>query len=69
SNSGAEPYTHKGEEAGIVLQGELELQIGDQVFLLKSGDSFGFPSAIPHRYGNPGDVETIVIWAVTPPTY
>jgi len=69
SNSGAEAYSHKGEEAGIVVQGELELQIGDKLFLLKAGDSFGFPSNLSHRYANSGEIEAIVIWAVTPPSY
>ena len=69
SSSGPEAYHHQGEEAGVVLQGQLELQIGDQTFLLKAGDSFGFPSTTPHRYSNPGSVETIVIWAITPPSY
>ncbi len=69
SSSGPETYTHRGEEAGVVLEGELELQIGDDVFLLMAGDSFGFPSTTPHRYANTGTVETVVIWAITPPSY
>ncbi|MEM1430625.1 MAG: XRE family transcriptional regulator [Pseudomonadota bacterium] len=69
SSSGEETYSHKGEEAGVVLQGQFELQIGDRTFLLNAGDSFGFPSTTPHRYRNPGTSETIVIWAVTPPSY
>lgn len=69
SSSGAEPYTHSGEEAGIVMQGVLELWVGDRKFVLKDGDSFSFASTLPHRYSNPGEVETIVIWAITPPSY
>ena len=38
-------------------------------FLLEAGDSFGFPSSLPHRYRNPGPEETEVIWAITPPSY
>ncbi|MFP3498900.1 Cro/Cl family transcriptional regulator, partial [Pseudomonas sp. SIMBA_059] len=22
-----------------------------------------------HRYGNPGDVDAVVIWVITPPTF
>jgi len=69
ASSGSEPYTHKGEEAGLVISGELELWIGDEHFLLRAGDSFSFSSMTPHRYRNPGDHETIVIWAITPPSY
>ncbi len=69
SSSGAEPYTHTGEEAGIVMQGVLELWVSDRKFVLKDGDSFSFASTLPHRYSNPGEVETVVIWAITPPSY
>ena len=56
-------------EAGVVVSGSLELWIGERRFLLSEGDSFGFPSSVPHRYTNPGPSEAIVIWAVTPPSY
>jgi transcriptional regulator with XRE-family HTH domain len=69
SSSGRQAYYHDGEEAGVVLSGNLELILGDEVYLLEAGDSFGFASRTPHRYGNPGKTETIVVWAITPPTY
>ena len=69
SSSGDEPYTHNGEEGGFVIRGALELWIDGKSFRLEAGDSFGFPSSLPHRYCNPGDVETEVIWAMTPPSY
>lgn len=69
TSSGTKAYTHRGEEAGIILEGRMELFIGEQRFVLESGDSFGFPSTIPHRYRNVGDGEAVVIWAITPPTY
>jgi transcriptional regulator with XRE-family HTH domain len=64
-----EPYNHVGEEAGLVLSGTLEMWIGDECFILNEGDSFAFPSTTPHRYRNPGEVEAVVIWAITPPSY
>ncbi|RIK85150.1 MAG: Cro/Cl family transcriptional regulator [Hyphomicrobiales bacterium] len=69
SSSGAQPYTHDGEEAGVVLSGTLELVIGDTAYTLSAGDSFGFRSSTPHRYRNDGDTDAIVLWAITPPTY
>lgn len=67
---GAEdPYEHQGEEAGLILSGSLEMWIGDECFMLNEGDSFTFPSTTPHRYRNPGDTETVVVWAITPPSY
>jgi transcriptional regulator with XRE-family HTH domain len=69
SESGSDTYVHQGEEAGIVVSGELRLWIGDKEVLLKAGDSFAFESDTPHRYDNPSSEETIVIWAITPPSY
>lgn len=69
SESGKETYTHQGEEAGIVISGELHLWIGERLVVLGEGDSFAFPSDTPHRYANNSDRECIVIWAITPPSY
>jgi len=69
SSSGDSPYTHDGEEAGYVVSGRLELWIDGAATTLAAGDSFSFPSSSPHRYRNPGRTETVVIWAMTPPTY
>ncbi len=68
SNTG-EPYTHRGEEGGMVLQGKLRITVGERSFDLDQGDSFTFLSTEPHRYENISDGETIVIYAVTPPSY
>jgi quercetin dioxygenase-like cupin family protein len=69
ASSGASPYTHDGEEAGVVIRGKLELWVDGKIFLLKAGDSFGFPSTLRHRYRNPDTEEAEVIWAITPPSY
>jgi transcriptional regulator with XRE-family HTH domain len=69
ASSGDAPYTHTGEEAGVVVRGTLELWVDGKHFVLKAGDSFGFPSSLPHRYRNPGSEETEVVWAITPPSY
>lgn len=69
ASSGDSPYAHEGEEAGVVLAGQLELWIDGASATLAAGDSFSFPSSSPHRYRNPGRVVAVVIWAMTPPTY
>lgn len=61
--------THAGEEVGYILEGELELTIEDETFYLKPGDSFYFRSELRHRYYNPGDLTTRVLWVNTPPTF
>ncbi len=64
-----EGYSHKGDEAGVVIEGELELWVGERYFHLQAEDSFSFASSIPHRWRNPGDVTTRVVWVITPPSY
>ena len=64
-----EPYSHEGEECGVVINGRLQIQIDGIEYFLNEGDSFSFPSALKHRYLNPGDEETRVIWCTSPPTY
>ena len=61
--------THKGEEVGYVLKGTFELNVADEIFLLNPGDSFFFPSEMPHGYRNPGKTETWVLWVNTPRTF
>jgi quercetin dioxygenase-like cupin family protein/DNA-binding XRE family transcriptional regulator len=60
---------HKGEEVGYVIEGQLELTISDEVHLLNVGDSFYFPSDLPHAYRNPGRTPMRAIWINTPPTF
>ena len=43
------PSTHDGEEFVYVLEGELEIQLQDEHFLLQPGDSIYYDSSVPHR--------------------
>jgi transcriptional regulator with XRE-family HTH domain len=61
--------THAGEEVGYVIEGQLELTVGDQTFLLAEDDSFFFRSELPHGYRNPGPGRTRVIFINTPPSF
>jgi DNA-binding transcriptional MerR regulator/quercetin dioxygenase-like cupin family protein len=64
-----EPYTHEGEEFIYVLRGDLEITVDGEEYQLKPGDSFYFESATPHRWKNPGQKETLLLWVNTPPTF
>ena len=68
-SSGPQSYSHGGEEGGYVLEGVLELWIDERRHLLESGDSFLFPSARAHRFSNPGNAPTKVVWVLTPALY
>src|SRR5262245_4013132 len=51
-------HTHTREdEAYHVLSGELEVVVGDQVFLLRTGDTLLAPRDIPHPLRNSGGTE------------
>jgi mannose-6-phosphate isomerase-like protein (cupin superfamily) len=62
-------YSHIGEEFGLVLKGELEIELDGTSYLVKENESFYYNSAQPHSWTNPGDVETIVVWVISPPTF
>jgi transcriptional regulator with XRE-family HTH domain len=60
---------HQGEEVGYVLEGEFELTVDGRTYLLRQGDSFFFPSKLPHGYRNPGTRPARVVWVNTPSTF
>ena len=63
------PLGHPGEEAAIVLEGRLDVWIGDEHHVLHAGDSISFNSGVPHRVANPSDVKTVIVSAITPPHF
>jgi len=62
-------YAHVGEEFGIVLKGQLEIDLDGVVHLVKENESFYYRSSQPHNWTNPGSGETIVVWVISPPTF
>jgi transcriptional regulator with XRE-family HTH domain len=63
ASTGDELYTHDGEEAGLVLEGEMTLAVDTERWTVSAGDSFRFASRRPHRFGNPSrDKTTVVLW-------
>ncbi len=43
------PYSHDGEEFIFVLEGRVEVQLGDYTDALEPGDSIYYDSTVPHR--------------------
>ena len=41
-------HSHPHEQAGIVLQGELEMTIGDETRRVKPGDAYVIPPGVEH---------------------
>lgn len=54
-------YRHEGEEFLYVLQGKVDVSVGENEYKLSKGKSLHFNSAIPHMLRNPGDVKTELI--------
>jgi transcriptional regulator with XRE-family HTH domain len=62
ASTGDELYTHKGEEAGLVMSGTMLLSVEKEHWTLQEGDSFRFLSSRPHRFANGRDGVTQVLW-------
>lgn len=64
-----EPYTHGGEEYGIIIRGKVEVWIEGSTYLLRKGDSIYFRATAPHFVSNAGRDTAVTIWAISPPAY
>ncbi len=69
ADTGGDMLSHRGEEGGVVISGQIELTVGGQARVLVSGDAFYFESALPHRFRNVGSEVCEIITASTPPTF
>lgn len=64
ASSGKKMSHHTGREFGLVLEGELQLELGFESYTLKAGDSVIFDSTTPHRLTNIGQTPMYAIWVV-----
>ncbi|HLU07035.1 MAG TPA: cupin domain-containing protein [Woeseiaceae bacterium] len=69
ADTGQSMLSHEAEEGGIVLQGRLEVTVGNQVRTLSPGDAYRFNSRLSHRFRNTGSEDCIVVSACTPPSF
>jgi len=60
-------YQHEGEEFVYVLQGDIEVTVGDHVNNLKTGESLHFNSGIQHHMRNVGKKEAELMVVVYNP--
>lgn len=61
--------THPGSECGLILSGELTVEINESTYILKEGDSITFNSFDPHIMRNDSDKICTGIWANVPPWF
>ncbi|HYZ63977.1 MAG TPA: cupin domain-containing protein [Acetobacteraceae bacterium] len=62
------PFSHEGEEVGLVLEGTLELIVAGERHVLSEGSSFFFGSEHEHSYRAAAG-PCRVVWINTPPTF
>ena len=68
--TGDEAYAHESdEECVIVLEGELDLWLGETRYHLEAGDTITHSSRLPHWNRNNGTTTTRVLFVITPPSY
>jgi transcriptional regulator with XRE-family HTH domain len=63
------PLPHQGEECTFVLEGKMEIQIGDEFFILEKGDTIYYIASIPHKITSIGEEDLVVISAITPSNF
>ena len=69
ARSGEEPVSRMAEQSGFVLEGQLELHIGQRRFTLRPGDSFRIERGELFTALNPGSVTSVSLWVIAPPRY
>ena len=71
AGAGDELYSLPGEmEFVYVLEGSLELRVGDETHVLHEGDAITYPLAKPHTWRNASDTDSLrVLWVSVPNPY
>jgi transcriptional regulator with XRE-family HTH domain/quercetin dioxygenase-like cupin family protein len=62
--SGTHRSHHEGREFGLILEGELIVELGFEVYILRSGDSIIFDSTTTHRLTNQNTKPLRALWVV-----
>lgn len=61
-SSGEFATHHKGAEVGVVVSGELRVEIGSDVYTLSTGDAIEYRSSRSHRISNLGSTRATAVW-------
>jgi len=69
TDTGDAMLSHDGEEGGVIIQGQVEITVGDRVKVLGPGEAYYFESRTPHRFRNVGNDVAIIVSANTPATF
>lgn len=69
ADTGTEMLENDAEEGGYILEGKIELTVGNEVFILSKGDSYYFDNNKPHRFRNPFKKVCKIISSTTPANF
>ena len=67
STPDGQPVVHPGYEYGYIIEGELEITVGDETFVIGANQSVGFDCTIPHVFHNPGKIPMKGVWLIHGP--
>jgi mannose-6-phosphate isomerase-like protein (cupin superfamily) len=69
-SSGSKPEGHKqSDQVLLVLEGEVEGQIGDDTISMKKGDVVVIPAGTKHKFTNRSSAEAVTFNTYSPPEY
>ena len=68
ASSGESPLRHAGEELIHMLSGRLDVDVGDQKYQLRRGDTIHFRTDYEHRWHNPTKRPARAVWTALRPT-
>jgi transcriptional regulator with XRE-family HTH domain len=69
ADTGNSMLSHEAEEGGIVINGRIELTVGEKTRILGPGDAYLFNSRTPHRFRNMDKQACTIVSACTPPSF
>jgi transcriptional regulator with XRE-family HTH domain len=64
SSSSGKLTRHSGTEFAFMLRGSLNIQVGFETYVLRTGDSMAFDSSEPHLLMNEGTEPAVGLWFV-----
>jgi len=61
------PFSHKGDEFILILKGEMELDMENETYVLREGNSIYLDSGIPDAWRNTSGKPVQAVWVLSPP--
>jgi quercetin dioxygenase-like cupin family protein len=53
-------HSHPHEQLGLMIEGEFEMEVGGDRFMLRPGDTYVIPGGVPHS-GRSGEARALVL--------